>query len=232
MKTLLTFPLLAAQLALAQDDFAFLLAPQRISGTPPIFERYSWVLFDGDSLTVSNATSYEHYLVYDFGWTNFTFTTNGAEAGDAIPVIDNKWTNTMRPFLPPSGVKGLLVCPMGANSYVAPNFNLAVIANVLDNYWLRAQVSNCDVVAFTVTPRTSYGGMTERCLSNLAALNAHIRGSPIPDYLVDTAAEFPNPYDTNVYLDGTHFTPAGYLAWARLIDQAVRGPRRNVVSLK
>lgn len=83
----------------------------------------------------------------------------------------------------------------------------------LSNYWFKARSDGYTVVAFTITSWAGQGFTFENNRTNLNLLIKQDR--TLYDYLVDTAAIFP---DTSETIDGIHLTAAANLKLARWIN--------------
>lgn len=167
----------------------------------------TYLIFDGDSIS-ANANSYVYWLTNVFGWNNFAFITNSAVSGQGLSALTNKWALSLTNYAPGSGTNAIFSVWIGANDYTETLLTVtpAQYCLQLSNYWGWIHSAGMKIVAFTITPRKFYNGMTDASKTNLYIINDFIRRCGIPDYVIDTAAMFPNNLDTFYYSDGTHPT--------------------------
>lgn len=180
----------------------------------------TYLIAEGDSLTAGS--TWFSVLTNMTAWSSFAFVTNAATGGDEVASMTNQWPTEIAPHSPGSGTNALFFMWAGANDlHHDPYVTWYQLSNELS--WARS--SNMTVVAFTLTPRSFNDA---QMWTNMYVINGLIRSSTNWDYLIDTAAIFPNNWDATFYnADGTHLNSHGYSRLAQSVDAVLRGPKRN-----
>lgn len=172
-----------------------------------LFSAPTRLVFDGDSLTSSNF-SHPFYTSNRLGVAGASIVvTNTAISGQTIPQMIARYTNFVQPNKPVTGTNAILFAWGGINDvYFATNGANTTIAN-LSNYWAIAKADGFTLVAFTISSRSDFPGLTNS--STVAFLNQWIRSQATWDYLVDVDQIFPTWLPTTHLLESTayiHFT--------------------------
>lgn len=171
-------------------------------------------VFEGDSITTDTAASNNGWPVHLMNLPLFSgrgTKTNVAASSETLANITSEYSTQVHPLRPSanSGAPAYLFVLIGAND--VGSVTTATYLSDLESYWQGAKDDGFTVIAYTITP----GNFTQAQEDQRQEINAGIRRSTVPDYIVDTAALLPDHLDTNLFGDGLHPTAVGNKKIAR-----------------
>lgn len=186
--------------------------------------------FEGDSLT-GGAQAWWFWLSNNFQrYQNFKRWVNYAHSGDTVDMTTNQWPTEMGTNTLAVGELGVAWYWIGANGpHGLQNYDPAEPQADMRWWTTNTQAKGYEVGWITILPQAYVSDdQTIQFEANRQIMNNYMRTSSLPQYLVDAAALFPNPFDTNFYRwgagdTGVHLNTNAQAILADEVDRALRG---------
>ena len=192
---------------------------------PSIVPKTARFVFEGDSITNPNLVAYPtqtSWVPHALTLPNFAgrgTASNVAVSGSTYNTMIARYTASVYPLRPTGGETVYLFVMIGSNDTgTAPDAWIAA----MESYWAQAKTDGFRVVA--ITPPVS-------TVSNVQRLAAKVRGSLIPDLIVDLGEHLDSPYKAETFLgDYLHPTAKGAAIIGQAVDSILSTSRSNATA--
>jgi len=152
--------------------------------------------------------------------TKYNFAVSSSE----VNWLDGRYQSKVYPLRPQNGERVILFVWAGTNDILVTDQSAAEVYAELESYWTRAKNDGFEVWAFTIIERANF---TPAERTQAQELNRLIRESTVWHRLVDVAPLFPDPANTNLYLDGIHPTALGSVKIAQFVNDLANTDSSN-----
>ena len=175
-------------------------------------------IFSGDSEALPS--HYPFYFASTYPWSSYV-SLNYATGGVGVANVVGNFTSQIQPYVQAYTSNSIVSIQIGTNDIGALSSS-AFITSSLITAWNQVRSNGGKVMAWTILWSGNWANQSAS-LSLQSQINNFIYSSGnLYDYLVDGTSYLTNPFDTYLFLDGTHLTQAGDALVMGLIDASLK----------